>query len=200
MYYLANEDYSELVKEAEIYTKSLLFAFVKNSTSIRDTIIRNFIARGMTTLLSIEELWKDEHYQDCWILNRALLDRFFHLVELDKENSFGTFDEWSFVKQYEARNKALSDPELKGRLDLSEWKITDVQKERYRSLKTKNVHWSRPRSEDVARGAELEFLYKYGYDYGSTHVHPMSNDGQEDFLRLTGIQEEGFVPSDRKII
>ncbi|HEX8684547.1 MAG TPA: hypothetical protein VF707_19675, partial [Ardenticatenaceae bacterium] len=31
------------------------------------------------------------------------------------------------------------------------------------------------------------FLYKFGYDYASTHVHPMANDGEEDFLRVTGL-------------
>ena len=25
------------------------------------------------------------------------------------------------------------------------------------------------------------FLYRFGYDYASTHVHPMANDGEADF-------------------
>lgn len=30
----------------------------------------------------------------------------------------------------------------------------------------------------------LGFLYRFGYDYASTHVHPMAGDGEVDFTTL----------------
>ncbi len=32
---------------------------------------------------------------------------------------------------------------------------------------------------------DFPFLYKHGYNYASTHVHPMSTDGAFDFAKLT---------------
>lgn len=31
----------------------------------------------------------------------------------------------------------------------------------------------------------MPFLYSYAYDYASGLVHPMANDGEDDFARLT---------------
>lgn len=31
---------------------------------------------------------------------------------------------------------------------------------------------------------KLYFLYKFGYDYASTHVHPMANDGMVEYFRM----------------
>jgi hypothetical protein len=46
----------------------------------------------------------------------------------------------------------------------------------------------------------LDFLYKYGYDYASTLVHPMANDGVEDFLRLTELQGNSIYFDQRPVV
>jgi hypothetical protein len=33
----------------------------------------------------------------------------------------------------------------------------------------------------------MGFLYSFGYDFGSAMVHPMADDGQEDFHLVTGL-------------
>lgn len=40
----------------------------------------------------------------------------------------------------------------------------------------------------------MEFLYKYGYDYASMHVHPMANDGQQDFYSITKLEPAPRFP------
>lgn len=52
-------------------------------------------------------------------------------------------------------------------------------------VKAKTNTWCRPKAEDVAKSMGLGFLYRFGYDLASTHVHPMAQDGEIDFARLT---------------
>jgi len=35
---------------------------------------------------------------------------------------------------------------------------------------------------------DLTFLYRYGYDYASRYVHPMADDGLDDFQVITLLQ------------
>ncbi len=41
----------------------------------------------------------------------------------------------------------------------------------------------RAKAAAIAKDMVMQFLYQYGYDYAFTHVHPMANDDQDDFLR-----------------
>jgi hypothetical protein len=63
--------------------------------------------------------------------------------------------------------------------------ITPEQKERARVLSAHPPVWQRPKAEEVAKTLDMRFLYRFGYDFASTHVHPMANDGQQDFFTLT---------------
>jgi len=161
-----------------------------NSATKAHNITRNFIARGKKTLDSIRLLWQTQAYSDCWSLHRTLIDRLFHLHVLGRDDSFEAFDGWSFVQQYEARNAVMSDREKAPKLVRKFWTPTDEQKARYRKLKDGAVKWERPKAEAAARSLGLPFLYKYGYDFASTHVHPMANDGEEEFKRATGLGEQ----------
>ncbi len=46
----------------------------------------------------------------------------------------------------------------------------------------------------------MEFLYKYGYDFSSAHVHPMSNDGHQDFFTITKLTPAPRFPSQITVI
>ena len=46
----------------------------------------------------------------------------------------------------------------------------------------------------------LDFLYTFGYDLASMHVHPMSNDGQQDYFTVTGIEPEVAFPTQIAVI
>ncbi len=183
--YVSLETFQEAVRVLEVYTKIILFQFAKYSTGVRDNIIKNFIARSIVALKGILKLWEIEDYADCYVLNRCILDRLFHLRGLAKENAFEVFEKWSFEKQYEAKNKLWGDPELKDKLNPEFFKDLSGHKERYKKIKKEHISWFRPKAEDMAKDLDLDFLYKYGYDYSSTQVHPMANDGEADFLNLT---------------
>jgi len=186
-HYLPAEGYVQAIEILRGYTGIVLLSFAKHSSESREAIIRNFIARGMACLESILQIWRLGNFQDCWILHRSLLDRLFHLRALWDRDEFDIFEKWSFVRQFEDKNCLLSDPEVRKKLKPEVLSFSTREKKRYAQIKQENISWSRPKAEQMAKEMDLLFLYKFGYDYASTHVHPMANDGEEDFLRLTGL-------------
>jgi hypothetical protein len=187
MHFLSVKDYAQAVEVLHKYTAIILLSFAKHSSLLKESIIKNFIARGMTCLESILHLYQLNNLQDCWTLHRSLLDRLFHLRALQDETAFETFEKWSFVQRFEAKNRAFSDPSVKQKLGPELLGFAEDEKKRYARLKQEQICWSRPKAEKVAKKMDLPFLYKYGYDYGSTHVHPMADDGEEDFQKLVGL-------------
>jgi hypothetical protein len=185
MKYRTIQEYSDTIEVLSQYTVQLLVSFSNYSRDIRDVIIRNFIARGITALTSILHLWYLGHFQDCWILHRALIDRFFLLVALNEDNAFEVFEKWSFVQKYDAKNKVLSDREFRNKVPKEALSFTKQEKMRYAEIRQENIFWSRPKAEKIAKNIiKLPFLYSYGYDYASTQVHPMADDGEGDYSRL----------------
>ncbi|MCG2784602.1 MAG: DUF5677 domain-containing protein [Anaerolineae bacterium] len=183
--YLTPEQYDELFEVIQEYTLIVLASITDNSTSVRDVIIRNFIARGLTCLRSILHIWKLGDFDNCWSIFRIMLDRLFHLQSLWDKNEFEVFEKWSFIQQYKARQDARSDPELRKKVHSSRISFTPDEKKRYNQLIKENIKWVRPKAEIVAKSQDLSFLYKYGYDYASTLVHPMATDGASDFEQLS---------------
>jgi hypothetical protein len=183
--YLTPEQYDELFEVIQGYTLIVLKSMIDNSTSVRDVIIRNFIAKGLTCSRSILHIWKLGDYDNCWSIYRIMLDRLFHLQSLWDKNEFEVFEKWSFLQQYKARRDARSDPELRQKVHSSRISFTPEDKRRYNQLSKENIKWVRPKAETVANSQDLSFLYKYGYDYASTLVHPMATDGASDFEQLS---------------
>ena len=198
--YLSIESYSEAIDILDKFTTLILFSFAKHSAGVKDTIIRNFIARAIVSLNGIMRLWQISDYQDCWILNRCILDRLFHLKALAECNTFELFEKWSFKQQYDYMNTVRSDPDFKGKLNPDFFKEVNQQKERYAAITKEKPRWKRPEAEAVAKNMDLMFLYKYGYHYASSLVHPMANDGQEDFLRQTKLIKKGMFPDQILVI
>jgi len=185
MQYRTIQEYSETIDVLGQYTTQILVSFSNHSESLRDVIIRNLIARGITSLTSILSLWKVGHFQDCWILHRALLDRLFHLAALNEDNSFEAFNNWSFVQNYDIKNKVLSDKKIRNKVPKETLSFTKSEKKRYAEIKQENIVWARRKPEEIAKNIlNLPFLYNYGYDYASTQVHPMADDGEGDYSRL----------------
>ena len=181
---ISDSEYFLLIDAVGVAATLVMFELGRSS-STGHIISRNFVARGKRILDAIRLLWQAEAYSDCWSLHRTLLDRLFHLHVLSHDKSFAVFEEWSFIQQYEARNAILSDPDFRDKLDPSFVKSDATEQSRYKQLKARGVTWSRPKAEDAAKLLGYPFLYKYGYDFASTHIHPMANDGQDEFLRIT---------------
>jgi hypothetical protein len=194
--HLSVEQYREDADALHVLSRIILFEFARhNETSAtRDLIARNFIARADTMVHGIFQLWEIKDYGDCWVVHRSLLDRLFHLHALNNNDQFDLFEGWSFKMQYEAANRLRSDRDLKGQLEGLVDNLTAEQKARYQRLVNNPPDWRRPKAEDVAKAMDLTFLYKYGYDFASQHVHPMANDGQEDFFNITHLEPKPKLP------
>jgi len=178
----------------------LLFAFAKQDCDTKNLLIRNFIARTDVMLRGVLQLWDVADFQDCWILNRCLLDRLFHLIHLGETGSHGLFDDWSFCEQYKAQNRVRSDPEFRDALKSELFTPSPKEKSRFNELSKSPPKWERPMAEVIAKRRNLSFLYRYGYDFGSTHVHPMANDGQQDFFSITKLEPSPNFPDQRSVI
>lgn len=188
------DEYSDIIEILYGVTGSILFAFAKRDCERRDVIIRNFIARSTMSLKAIYALWSTKNYQDAWSIHRGLLDRLFHLHYLGENDQFEAFDDWSFYRQFSALNRVKSDKEFKNQATGWDYELSIEQKERIRRLEEDPPRWNRPKAEEVAKDMDLVFLYKYGYDYGSMHVHPMSDDGQQDFFTITRLEPAPRFP------
>jgi hypothetical protein len=188
--HLSLEQYGQAAEALHVLSGMLLFEFARHSEAevIRDQIARNFIARADTMVRGIFRLWEIQDYGDCWILHRALLDRLFHVHDLNQKDQFDQFNDWSFKMLYEAAGRLRSDPAMKGNLRELVEDLTPERKARYQQLVKNPPAWRRPKAEDAAKDMGLTFLYRYGYDYASRHVHPMANDGQEDFFNITHLE------------
>lgn len=184
----------QAIDTLRVYCGVLLLSFAHYGRSLRETTARNFVARGMSCLQSIFAVWKAGSEQDAWILHRSLIDRLLHLHYIGVTNSFSEFDEYSFVSMYKAREKLISNPLMSNRVPQSLKEFQKTQKSKYQLLTNKQNQWHRPRAEDVAKQMKLNLIYDLGYDYASMHVHPMSDDGSDDFKRLTDTSHELTLP------
>lgn len=197
---LSAEQYEKAIETLRVLCGMLLLEFGRYEADVREHILRNLIARAATTAVGVFRLWQMKDYQDCWILQRSLLDRLFHLHAMSEENEFALFETWSFKKQYEAVSRLKSDPDARYALGAALYEATPEQKLRYKEIVKNPPLWHRPKAEDVAKAMDLGFLYSYGYDFASRHVHPMADDGQEDFYNITGLEPRPLPPDCSTVI
>lgn len=199
-HYLPAESYREALEVFHAASVIILFEFARQEQNTRDNIICNFIARTDTMTRAVFRLWDIQDYQDCWIVYRCLMDRLFHLSSLGKNNRFDVFEEWSFLEQCNAINRVRSDPECKGALKSKLFNLTPEQKKRLKALSKNPPVWQRPKAEEVAKQLDMQFLYRLGYDFASMHVHPMANDGLQDFFSITKLEPAPDFPDQRSVL
>ncbi|MEW8372642.1 MAG: DUF5677 domain-containing protein [Candidatus Thiodiazotropha sp.] len=178
----------------------VLFCFAKNECDTKNIIIRNFISRSALSLKGVFALWDISDYHNAWIVYRGIMDRLFHLHSIGSNNEFQEFDDWSLFEQYKSQNRVKSDKEFKHEAVGWVYELSKEQKKRIKILEKNKPNWKRPKAENTAKDMGMEFLYKYGYDFASTHVHPMSNDGHQDFFTITKLQPAPRFPSQVTVI
>ena len=186
--YQTLEIYKEVADSLCAVSGIILFCFAKHNCNTKNIIIRNFIARSSISLKSIFALWDINDFQNAWIIYRSMMDRMFHLHHIGNKNEFIEFDDWSFFEQYKSQNRVKSDKEFKHEAVGWVYELSTEKKERMRKLEKNKPLWKRPKAEQVAKDMNMEFLYNHGYDYASMHVHPMSDDGYQDFYTITKIE------------
>ena len=194
-FYLSADRYVSVVKAVkEFNVVALSWLARKTKDQLKDQIISNFIARGTVCLDSICQLWETGSYQDCTVLQRTLVDRMLLLRHLIDQGEFGEFERWSFQRQYQSAHNALSSPEIKSKIQ-PQWfkKAMALQAERRaRFNKEPKSTWHRPDPKEISKRTNLALVYQLGYDYPSTEVHPMADDGKEDFANLLGCPLESY--------
>lgn len=192
---LSAEDYENAIATLKAFTKiALTWMFRKSRDDVKHQIIANFIARGSVCLDSIHILWKSGNYQDCWILHRALVDRLIHLRSLIDHDEFEEFERWSFQRQYQSAEAALSDQSIVGKMTpeaLTEAKRQQNER-RHRISQEPKSNWRRPDAKEAAKNMNLSAIYSLGYNPASGEVHPMADDGKEEFHDLLGIPLETY--------
>ncbi|OPX92554.1 MAG: hypothetical protein A4E53_00419 [Pelotomaculum sp. PtaB.Bin104] len=198
--YLPVETYRDCLSAFHAISGLILFEFARENANTRDIIIRNFIARSDMMTRSVFTLWDLHAYQDCWIIHRCLIDRLFHLWQLQQSDEFEVFEAWSFFEQFKAVNRVRSDPEFSGALNSKFFEITPEQKVRASAIQKNPPIWRRPKAEDAAKGLDMGFLYRFGYDFASSHIHPMANDGQQDFYTITKLEPVPDFPEHRVVL
>ena len=195
-----DSEYQETLEYLSIFTGILLFEFAREQLDVRETVIRNFISRADSMSKSIFQLWSMKNYHDCWILFRCLLERLFHLHHLNTQNEFELFEEWSFFQQQSYINKVRSSPEFDSKTLGKEFSLSEEDKKRVKELAQNPPKWQRPNAEKVAKALDMRFLYTVGYDFASTHVHPMASDGFEDFFNITGVEPAPNFPNQKLVL
>ena len=145
-------------------------------------------------------LWSIDNYQDCWAIYRTQMDRLFHLEHISKNDEFKEFDDWSIYKQAHANILAKSDKRFPIEQTSKVYYHLDEMTPRIKEILKTKPQWKRPKAEQVAKEMGMDFLYKFGYDLASMHIHPMSNDGQQDFYTITGIEPSVSFPSQISVL
>jgi len=168
-------------------------------TDLRMIITRNFFSKSAMLVRSIFTLWDIKAFQECHILYRCLVERLFYLNKLFSENSFETYEEWSFMKQYDFFARVRADGRYKAQTDKLA-PITETAKLRRAELRKKNVQWKEPKAKDIANSLGRDYLYLYGYDYSSMHIHPMANDGLQDYETVTTLRSGENFPSHETVL
>ncbi|MBI3781468.1 MAG: hypothetical protein HY278_10520 [candidate division NC10 bacterium] len=168
--------------------------------SNKTSILMNGLARAAKTLDGVLALYKTKDYQDCWVLVRGMLERYFHLNYLRTTGEYDEFEAWSFWEQYNIRNKMRSDHEIKGKLDKEFFSDTSAQKARIREFAKDPPSWNREHPAVSAERLDLEFLYDFLYRFGSTQTHPYANDGYQDLHSLTGMGLKENFPDQRTVL
>ena len=189
----------QTIQTFRIFCGMVLFSFPKYGPGLRERICQNFVARGMGCTESIFAVWRAGTEQDAGILHRSLLDRLIHLRHLAETDGFEKFEEHSFMSLYEMRHQLLSDHDMRHKVPELLRELQRTNRSRYDQLQSQMLRWRRPKAEDVVKGMDLGFLYRFGYNYASTHVHPMATDGEADFVRLTS-PSQMMSPGDATVV
>jgi hypothetical protein len=170
-----------------IFTTTILYQIGNRISGNKDIYVRNSIAKVQTLVKSIELTNKEGLYNEAWILFRCLLDRYIHLIYLSRNELHGEFKDWSMIQGYEYLQNAKSEEQFKDIKKDPRFKFTEDQSKNYFESKKNSNKYKKPDPKTELKNDGLNFLYKFGYDYASMRVHPMYEDGDEEYFRITDV-------------
>ncbi len=198
--YYGYENYRDALESLQGVIGAVIYSLALYPSDTKHFILRNTLARCSMSLKAIFALWDISDFQDAWTLHRALLERLFHIIDLDEKEDHENFDDWSFLEQYKAQNRVKSDPLFKHEATSPIYDLSNEKLQRAKRLAASPPAWRRPKAEEVAKSIDLGFLYRYGYDYASMHVHPMATDGEQDFFTITKLEPSPNFPDQISVL
>ena len=187
---LTRADYFDAIETLQKFTQLLLPRLPAPSDSdVRIKTIGNFIARGSVLLKSIFVLLATGNENDCWILFRALVDRAILLWHLIHEQEFNAFQEWSDQQKLKMVEDYLSSQKVRLLMTADQVKLFESRRTELRGLVNyrPKSEWRRPSAKQVAKQMDLPALHLLGYDFPSSMVHPLADDGEQEFEQMVGI-------------
>ena len=175
-----------------IFTTTLLYQIGNKVSDDKGIYLRNSIAKTQSLVKSIELTYNNELFNESWILFRCLLDRFVYLKYLSRNNLHEEFKEWSFIEGYEYIQNAKSEELTENVKNDPRFKFSKEQSKSYFEAKKLTNKFIKPRPQIELKSNGLNFLYKLGYDYASKRVHPMFEDGDEEYYRITKLEPNPY--------
>lgn len=191
-------EFTLVINQIETISKCFLLK-IPSDVDEKDVYLRNSIAKTVSLLKTIDLLFIVEKYNEGWILYRSLIDRLVYLIYLIDNDNFIEFDEWTYVKRYEFRHNAKVDERFKRLLNNQKFKTQKGETNLYNTFK-KRLKWTKPDPFRVLKKLNLDFIYKFGYDYASMHTHPMSWDGSKEFHNMTGLKPNPSAENEDEIL
>jgi hypothetical protein len=195
MTYLEN-NYSEIIEKIGIIIKWILLDISDKVESNKDVFLRNSLAKSFTLLESIQKLYRQELFNEGWILFRSLLDRLIYIYHLSENDLYDNFEDWTYLQKFKLRNDIRADERFKRVLKDPFFNINREESNKNKELKKKEIKWNKPEPRVILKKYGLDFLYKFGYYIASMHTHPMATDGEAEFHKLTGLEPNPYKDFD----
>jgi len=192
--------YYKAIEKTEVISKWLLLKLANKVVSTKDIYLRNSIAKSSSLLISIGKLYRQDSYNDGWVLYRSLIDRLVYIYYLTDNDLFDQFEDWTYIQKYEYRNNVRADEKFKRILNDPGFNVERNESNKYRLLKEKGTRWVKPIPKTVLKNKDLDFLYKFGYDIASMDTHPMATDGDEEFYQITGLKPNPYKKLNHEIL
>lgn len=196
--YKSVDEYYSLSESLAGVIALLACDLVQTNLTERQKVHIQYMAKSVTTLKGVFSLWNADCFDECYVLQRCMADRVFHLHDLIENNRFQHFEEFSFCKLFEARDKLRANPELK--YLRNQIKDTKENRARYHHLKKAGLKYKRPKAKVVATNLDMKFLYDHGYDIASMAVHPMYNDGEQELQMMINPEFKNQMVDKRDVI
>lgn len=180
------------INSFELVTTIILYQIGNQLNGDRNYYVTNSIAKTQTLVKSIELTFSNNLFNESWILFRCLLDRFLYLRYLEKNELYKNFKEWSYAKGYEYVQNAKSEELTVKVKDDPRFRFLKEQSRTYSDIKSQSNKFHKPDPQSEFKDEGLNFLYKLGYDYASMRVHPMFEDGDEEYYRITKVEPNPY--------
>lgn len=175
-----------------IFTTTILYQIGNKIKGDKNIYVTNSIAKTQSLVKSIELTYINKLYNESWILFRCLLDRYLYLTYLSRNELHKDFKDWSFMKGYEYLQNAKSEESVKNVKNDPRFRFTKEQSQTYFDTRKNSNKFSKPDPKSGFKVEGLSFLYKLSYDYASMRVHPMFEDGDEEYYRITKVEPNPY--------